>query len=224
MQSVAAGVANTFQDNSLLASTVRTAPSKCPRMRKKYRIANTACVRTWGLRTAQLGFALGLLGCTAEEAKKADSTQVIYEEDINARDTTPTPPPSPIGRMRLSGTLPEGGECKVTRYPRGFEMAYQVVYEAFTPPRKALMEVGHPPRQFPPVNLQITGSQSTVTLREQETIFAGFSPQGSVTVGTRTYSSEGAVSANDRSPLSLADSAEMVQIAQRLLTTCPPGR
>lgn len=163
----------------------------------------------------------GAAACSGEDAGKADTPKVIYEEDINAKVATPPPPPSPIGRMRLSGMLPQGGNCTVTPYRRDPEMAYQVVYETFAPPRKALMEVGHGTRQFTPVNLQVVGTQNTVTLREQETIFAGFSPAGAVTVGTRTYMSEGSVMANEREPLGITDGPEMVEIAKQLLLLCP---
>lgn len=155
-----------------------------------------------------------------DDAKKAEK-KIIDEVDINAKVSTPPPPPSPIGRMRLSGPLPTGGNCSITPYRRDAEMAYQVTYETFAPPRKALMEVGHSLRQFTPVNLQIIGTNATTTLREQETIFAAFSQTGAVTIGTRTYSSEGEVNANERSPLGITDGAEMVAIARKLVEDCP---
>lgn len=173
------------------------------------------------MRPPAIGLILAIAAaCGGDEQDKRDTTRVIYEEDINAKDTTPPPPPSPIGRMRLSGTLPQGGNCTVTPYRGDPEMAYQIVYETLNPPRRALMEVGHATRRFAPVNLQIVGTQNNVTQREQETIFAGFSAAGAVTVGTRTYSSEGSVTANERSPLGITDGADMIEIAKQLLLLC----
>lgn len=161
------------------------------------------------------------LACGGEDAKKADTPVVIHEEDMNARDTTPTPPPSPIGRMHLMGTFPTSGTCRVTRYRPDFEMAYQVTYDVLNPRSTATLDVGKPSRgAFTPVSLQIIGMQSNGVLNEQETIFVGFSNSGTVKVGNRTYTATGSATANERQQLRGSDSAEALAYARAMMEQC----
>ena len=170
--------------------------------------------------------AILVLSCfaCAGVGEKTDSTKVLPVNDMNARDTTPPPPPPPITRLSLLDSLPTGGVCSVKRYRSGADQAREIYYETTTPQRSYVIEIGKPPRVFLPVSLDIRGTQLSSGLTETENVFVGFTAEGSVSTGVRRYSSTGTTEANDRAPLNMGDSAQVLAFARKILEMCDTGR
>jgi hypothetical protein len=165
----------------------------------------------------------GLMAC-AGVGESADSTKIVPVDDIHARDTTPTPPPPPVSQMALMDSFPQGGICSVKRYSPRADQAREIYYETGNPMRTFVMEIGKPPRRFPPVSLDIRQTTMHSDRTEIENVYVGFSDDGKVSVGTRRYTVTGAVNSNDRAPLKMADSAAALSFAQQILTLCDGGR
>ncbi|HEX7937351.1 MAG TPA: hypothetical protein VF483_00075 [Gemmatimonadaceae bacterium] len=163
------------------------------------------------------------LAC-AGVGEKVDSAKVLPVNDMNARDTTAPPPPPPITRLSLLDSLPSGGVCSVKRYRSGADQAREIYYETTTPQRTYVIEIGKPPRLFLPVSLDIRGTQLSAGLTETENVFVGFTPSGSVSTGVRRYTSTGTTEANDRAPLNMSDSAQVLSFARKILEMCDTGR
>lgn len=163
-----------------------------------------------------LGWSLACSGV----GERVDTAKIIPVDDINARDTTTPPAPPQVSRLSLMDSLPGGGLCTVSRYRANADQAREVTYETTTPPRTYVVEVGKPPRQFPPVSIDMRGSQRSGDRTETENVFVGFSASGSVSVGTRRYTSTGSVTVNDREPLRVADSATAIAFARKILDLC----
>ena len=161
---------------------------------------------------------VGAVACGGDEPRKADSTVFIDVVDINARDTVATPPPSRIGRIQLLNE-PVGGTCRITRL-RGAGISREITYYAESPRRTITLGVGSDARAFPAMSLQITAVQGDGVTTEQEFLIAGFSAEGSVIAGSRTYSSTGPNAASEKVALSPTDSRDAISFAQRLLAIC----
>ena len=167
--------------------------------------------------------ASGILAC-AGVGERSDSTKILPVDDIYALDSTPPPPPDRVTRMTLLDGLPPGGLCTVKRYAANADQAREVTYTTTTPPRTYVIEVGKPPRPFPPVSLDIRGTEVSPDLTDTENVYGGFTASGSVSVGTRRYSATGRISAIERSPLAMSDSATVLSLARRVLDLCDTGR
>ena len=163
------------------------------------------------------------LAC-AGVGERTDTTKILPVEDINARDTTPTPPPPRVSRLTLLDSVPAGGICNVKKYRPSFEQAREITYETSTPPRTYIIEVGKGARLLPAVSLDIRGTQSSTGLIETENVYVAFSPAGKVSVGTRRYTATGTSTVNDREPLQMGDSAVVIAIARKILDLCDTGR
>jgi hypothetical protein len=148
---------------------------------------------------------------------------VIYENDINARDTVPTPPPSRIGRMQLFSE-PTGGTCSIKTLRGLSDIAREISYTADSPRRAIVLSIGQPPRAFEPLSLQIVATDADGQNRVQEVVFVGFSADGQVTVGTRQFASTGTENISERQPLSTDERSNAIKFAQRILEMCSGGR
>ena len=165
---------------------------------------------------------LGALACGGDPPPKTD-TVVIYENDINARDTVPTPPPSRLGRMQLFSE-PVGGTCS-SKTLRGLsDIAREISYTADSPRRAIVLSIGQPPRVFEPLSLQIVATDADGRNRVQEVLYVGFSADGQVTVGTRQFASTGTENISERQPLSTDERSNAIKFAQRILEMCSGGR
>jgi hypothetical protein len=165
----------------------------------------------------------GLLAC-AGVGEKTDTSKVIPVDDIRARDTTPPAPPPQVAMLALMDSFPQGGLCNVKRYSPRADQAREIYYETSNPMRTFVMEIGKPPRRFPPVSLDIRQTTIHSDRTEIENVYVGFSDDGKVNVGTRRYSVTGAVNVNDRAPLKMADSAAALDFARQILLLCDTGR
>ncbi len=161
----------------------------------------------------------GLLAC-AGVGERTDSTKVVPVEDIRARDTTPPPPPPPSQQVTLMDGLPAGGLCNVKRYAPSADLARAITYDLANPMRTYVVEIGKPPRRFPPVSIDIRGTQMHADRTETENVYVGFTEDGKVQLGVRRFMVTGAVSVNDRSPLKMSDSAAALNFVQQILTLC----
>jgi len=157
------------------------------------------------------------------DAPKTDTAKVIYEEDINARDTMPTPPPTRIGRMQLFSE-PVGGTCSVKTIRGMSEIAREISYDADSPRRSIVLSIGRPPRHFEPLSLQIVATDADGQNRVQEVLYVGFSAEGQVTVGTRQFASTGTENTSERQPLSPDESSSAIRLARRILEICSGGK
>lgn len=160
----------------------------------------------------------------SDDRPVTDTSRVIYEEDINARDTTTALPPSRVGTLDLFGSIPQGGLCDVREYSGLTEVARQITYQTSAPRRTIHVQIGRPPRTFEPLSLQIIGTRSRSGLEEQETVFVGFSASGEVTAGSRQYTATGSESVNERQPLGPNDYDLARRYAQQVLGLCPTAR
>jgi len=159
----------------------------------------------------------GAMACS-DPPRKSDSTVYLDVVDINAKVAPPPSPASKIGRLQVFSE-PVGGTCKTNRY-RGEEMAREIIYDADRPRRTIMLGIGRPPRMFPPITLQIIGTQSDGATNEQEMIVAGFTADGGIRFGTRTYSSTGAAPVSEKVPLSDSDGREAILFSRQLMTLC----
>ena len=166
---------------------------------------------------------LALAAC-AGVGERTDTSKILPVEDINARDTTPAPPPLPVARLSLMDSLPMGGICTVKRYRSNADQAREITYETSAPMRTYVIEIGKPPRRFGPVSLDMRGTQLGGDRTETENVYVGFSAAGAVTVGTRRYTVTGAVNDNERAPLNAGDSAIVLRFANTILGLCDTGR
>jgi len=167
---------------------------------------------------------LGVAACMPGVGDRVDTSKILPVNDIHAIDSAPPKPPPRITRLTLMDSVPLGGLCSVKQYRRNADQAREIYYQTNVPPRTYVVEIGKGARIFPPVSLDIRGSQIGDGLQETENVYVGFSPQGKVAVGTRRYTSTGATNANDRMPLDFGDSAKLVAFANKILELCEPSR
>jgi hypothetical protein len=162
----------------------------------------------------------GLVACSGV-GEKRDSTKIVPVEDMNAKDTLPPLPPARVTKLAiLDDSVPEGGVCNIRRYRPNADQAREVFYETVSPSRTYILEIGKGLRMFGPVSIDMRATQTTADLTETENVYAGFSANGRVTVGTRRYSASGSQTVNDRMSLDFTDSAKVLAIATKIIQKC----
>src|SRR5689334_4000580 len=112
------------------------------------------------------------IGCSGV-GDVADKKTILPVNDPTAKDSTPQREDK-VAKLSIMDSLPQGGLCSVQNYRRGADALREIRYETSSPKRTYIIEIGRPPRVFPPLSIEVSGTQDSPGLRETENVYIAF--------------------------------------------------